>query len=344
MGDLIHLFPALTCVKKKYPHIIFDWVVEKSFIDIVKLHPAVNKVIPVSLREWRQNLFVKKTFSEVKYFLNTLREVEYDYIIDAQGLLKSAMIGRSAKGKRIGFHRLVLREKLARLFYQQEILISSHHHAIHRNNALFSEIFDIDLKEFLLDFGIKKQRFGQLNLDLPKTYVVFLHGTTWETKHLPRDLWYQLATYAIESKVSILLPWSNQNELECAQDIRNFILEHYGAKSQETAPVVLPKLSLSDMVTIIGNAKGVLAVDTGLGHLAGALEIPVVSMYGATSPAKTGAMGKWSAWFESNQACAPCLKRQCVLGSREPFPCYRSFSPGLIWKELNTLVAHAAKI
>src|SRR5437868_3243147 len=92
MGDIIHTLPALTDAANAIPHIKFDWLVEDSFADIPKWHPAVDRVIPVALRRWRKGFFSKETRAGYKELRKQLHEQQYDLVLDAQGLVKSAFL------------------------------------------------------------------------------------------------------------------------------------------------------------------------------------------------------------------------------------------------------------
>src|SRR5579872_177737 len=104
LGDIIHALPALTDAKRVYPDITFDWVVENAFKEVPAWHPAVHRVIPVALRRWRKQVGTAFRKGEIRDFLKDLRQDKYDYIIDAQGLLKSVALTLLSRGNlRIGF-------------------------------------------------------------------------------------------------------------------------------------------------------------------------------------------------------------------------------------------------
>jgi heptosyltransferase-1 len=120
MGDVIHTLPALTDAGKNITGIRFDWVVEKPFAEIPALHPLVDTVIPVHIRKWRKNWFKALRSPEWKEFREAIQAKHYDYIIDAQGLMKSALIVRLAKGLRCGLNWKSAREPLASLCYKKK--------------------------------------------------------------------------------------------------------------------------------------------------------------------------------------------------------------------------------
>ena len=108
-----------------------------------------------------------------------------------------------------------------------------------------------------------------------------MHGTTRADKYWPEDYWIQLAKKLIADGFRVSLPWGNEEEHLRAERI-----------AVATGAEVLPKLKLTELAALIANAKAVIAVDTGLGHLTAALDVPCISLYGPTSPLKVGAYGK----------------------------------------------------
>lgn len=102
MGDVLHTLPAITDMQNAIPDLKVDWVVEENFTEIPAWHSAVNKVIPVAIRRWRKNLCQRQTWVEWQQFLKQLKSEQYDAVIDAQGLIKSAvLVTRQAKGKNL---------------------------------------------------------------------------------------------------------------------------------------------------------------------------------------------------------------------------------------------------
>src|SRR3989338_45163 len=129
MGDVIHTLPALTDAQKAIVDIQFDWVVEESFAQIPSWHIAVRRVIPLAWRRWRKKLFSQQHGREWLQFLRQLRLEHYDRVLDAQGLIKSALITRLSHGPSAGFDWQSAREKWASLFYTQSYTVDVHRHA-----------------------------------------------------------------------------------------------------------------------------------------------------------------------------------------------------------------------
>lgn len=280
MGDLIHTLPAVTDAMNAVPDIQFDWVAEESFAEIPVWHPAIKTVFPVAIRRWRKNIGSRITYQEISTFYNEIKRQQYDYIIDAQGLLKSALLTRLAKGLRTGMDKHSCREPLASFFYQKKVSISRQAHAIERVRMLFARVLGYEYPPTLLNYGLSAASFkNSLN---KKPYLVFLHGTSGDYKLWPLGQWERLRDIAIANGFAIYLPWGNEQERKRAEII---------ADTKDSCHI-LPKMNLTEIAAILANASGVVGVDTGLAHLAAALSIPGVTIYVDTYPKLTGACGE----------------------------------------------------
>lgn len=335
MGDVLHVLPALTDASKRIADLQVDWLVEESFSEIPTWHPSVNKVIPVATRRWRK--FPRSVLSEIKQFVQNLREQEYDLIIDAQGLMKSAFIAKLARGKVAGFCKKSVKEKLACWFYDYTYSAVGDGgvtlHAVEKLRILFAQalgyqVSDNHLRDNSeLNYGIQQSIENMHSLEfLVRPYIVFLHGTTWSTKHLPEHQWCELAKLAAQDGYQVMLPWGNGDEKQRAERIAQ----------TDTSVKVLPRMTLSELASVLHQAQGVVAVDTGLGHLSAALAIPCLSVYGATDSRLTGAVGQHQQHMKADYICSPCLLKQCNLisaGIKMP-PCYATISSQSIWNAM----------
>ena len=329
LGDVVHALPAVTDATKQIPDIQFDWVVEESFAEIPAWHPQVSRVIPVALRRWRKNLFSSKTYQDIGRFREQLSDQQYDYVIDAQGLIKSAALTLLAKGKRVGLDKHSARESLAAMIYQQRFNVPWGMHAVDRVRMLFAAIFEYQsqLANLPLDYGLTPTVFDQsVHQNINKPYYVFLHGTTWKSKQWPLSHWQGLGQQIAEAGFQVLLPWGNQQEHQRAVEI---------AQDNPQA-IVIDKVSLTAMASLLSAAKAVIAVDTGLGHLATALNVPTFSLYGATDPKKTGTMGSDPVWLHKPFSCSPCLKRECHYTRPHQIKpaCLAVVTPEWVWGQI----------
>nr|WP_206695216.1 MULTISPECIES: lipopolysaccharide heptosyltransferase I [Pseudomonas] len=299
LGDVIHTLPALTDAAQAIPGIRFDWVVEEGFAEIPSWHPAVDQVIPVAIRRWRKNLWQTIKSGEWKAFKQRVRERKYDLVIDAQGLVKSAWLTRYVKAPVAGLDRYSAREGWASRFYDRRLSVATGQHAVERVRQLFAMALAYDLPEGIGNYGLDLER---LQLPPAAPYVVFLHGTTWATKHWPEAYWRELAERMGRRKLEVRLPWGNPAEKARAERIAQ------GLNNCQ----VLPKLNLAGVARVLAAAKACVAVDTGLGHLAAALDVPTISLFGPTNPGLTGAYGRTQIHQASDWPCAPCLQKKCT--------------------------------
>ena len=336
LGDVIHTLPALTDAAHAIPGIRFDWVVEEGFAEIPSWHPAVDQVIPVAIRRWRKNLWQTLKSGEWKAFKQRVRERKYDLVIDAQGLVKSAWLTRYVKAPVAGLDRYSAREGWASRFYDRRLSVATGQHAVERVRQLFAMALAYDLPEGIGDYGLDLER---LQLPPAAPYVVFLHGTTWATKHWPEAYWRELAERMGRRKLEVRLPWGNPAEKARAERIAQ------GLNNCQ----VLPKLNLAGVARVLAAAKACVAVDTGLGHLAAALDVPTLSLFGPTNPGLTGAYGRTQIHQASDWPCAPCLQKKCTYKpsaddlrrfdlKREWPLCFTRLNPERVASRLSTLL------
>ncbi len=282
MGDVLHTLPALTDAQNALPGIRFDWVVEEGFAQIPSWHTAVDKVLPVAIRRWRKAWFTTPIKAERLAFRQAIQAENYDAIIDAQGLLKSAaLVTRLARGDKHGMDWQSAREPLASLFYNHRHRIEKNQHAVERTRELFAKSLGYNKPPQQGDYAIA-QRFltGEATGSAP--YVIFLHATTRDDKHWPESHWRRLVELMQPTGLGIKLPWGAEHEHQRAMRI---------AAGQPHVQV-LPKLSLAEVASELANATAVISVDTGLSHLAAALDRPNITIFGPTDPGLIGGYGQ----------------------------------------------------
>jgi len=276
LGDVVHNLPVVGDLVAMQPALTIDWVVEEAFAAIPRLHPCVSRVLPVAIRRWRRAPWRSDVRDEICRFLNDLRGVTYDAIIDTQGLLKSAWIARAAQGVRHGLDWSSSREPLA-WFYSHTHRVPWDQHAVERNRSLAAQAMGYAATTPAC-YGITAatHEFAWLSGRAP--YAVLLHATSAERKLWPESHWIELAHTLAARGVAIVLPWGAE-----AERLRSERL------AQQIPQAIVPvRMDLALLASLLAQARLVVGTDTGLTHLAGALGVPTVGLYCATDPAATG--------------------------------------------------------
>ena len=279
LGDVIHHMPALVDARKARADATFTWLVEEAFAPLVRLHPAVNEVVPVAWRRWRKSLYAPETVTEIKKSLADIRARAYDVIVDSQGLLRSAAIARVAKGERHGYDASSIREPLASFFYDVRHRVSRELHAVERNRILSGLSLGYT-PQGTPEFGLDRARFAK---DAAR-YSVFLHATARAEKQWPEDHWVALGKMLGDitgEDTKLVLPWGN--DLERARS------ERIAARVQNAS--VPDRAPLDQVAKLIAGAQYIVGVDTGLMHLAAAFGVPLVAIFNGSNPGLTGPVG-----------------------------------------------------
>lgn len=278
LGDVIHQMPAVTDASRQFPHAHIAWVVEEPFAPLVRLHPAVDRVITVASRRWRRRLWQPSTWQEAKAFAAALRATGYDLVIDTQGLMRTGIIAKIARGERHGYDAVSIRERAATLAYDVRHRVDRSLHAIARNRLLTGAALGY-VPEEPPEFGLEDLRSVHA---AQQPVVVLLHATARARKQWPVEHWQALATMLSERGVAIVLPSGSAAERERSEQIAAGVP---GARLLDREP-------LDVVAQVMAEAAFVVGVDTGLLHLGAALGVPLIALFvGGSDPHLTGPIG-----------------------------------------------------
>lgn len=275
MGDVIHTFPAVTDALAAGPGLTIDWLVEKPFAPIARLHPGIRAVIEVEARRWRKSPFSAETRAAVASLRKRLRAADYDLVLDAQGLLKSLWLARLAGAPIAGYDRRSAREGWASLFYDKTFAVERGQHAIARTRQLFGQALGYRPDLAQLEYGLNAAAAGGSDAFL-------LHGTSWETKRWPTESWIELAQVLVMRGLRPLVTFADEAERQVALAIATAVPE----------TEIIAKTGLGEIAERLSSARLAIGVDTGLTHLAAAFGLPTVALYTATRIGLTGALGE----------------------------------------------------
>ena len=287
LGDVLHNLPMVADILRRHPEANIDWVVEEGYVSLVRLNPHVRTIIPWALRRWRKSLGKAETRGEIRHFFRTLREQEYDYVFDTQGLLKTGIIMGAARirkgGAKVGLANGSEGsgyEGVSRLFHTRSIPLDPRTHAVARGRLVAAAALGYDASS-PPDFGLPGPDSAARPGWMPAgAYAVFFHGTAREAKKWAPDNW--IAVGQALAPMPVLLPWGSAGEKAEAEALA----------ARLPNAQVLPRLSMMEAVTLARNAALAIGVDTGLTHIAAAFLRPTVELY-ADSP-KWKTEGNWS--------------------------------------------------
>ncbi len=271
MGDIVHAMAALQYLKQALPEVRIDWVVEQSFAGVLENNPHVDRVLPVNLKALKNDR--SQLFSEIKR-IRSYASFDYDMVIDAQGLIKSAIVSRML-GSSVGFDKDSIREKMASWFYGKSFSIPYEENVIYRNVKLICSAAEIDLnkedllsKKSFLFFTERETRKTMPYLTKSKKNIVYILGSSWESKIYPKEKFIEVIN-ALGGNG--LLVWGDGKEYKIAREI-----------SKKSKAALLPRLTLGELKALISKADLVIGGDSGPTHFAWAMNRPSITLFGPT--------------------------------------------------------------
>ncbi|MBM2625269.1 lipopolysaccharide heptosyltransferase I [Helicobacter pylori] len=319
LGDIIVSAVFLVLIKERFANAQIEWFVDERFSAILEHSPYIDKLHPIALKS------TLTTFNPLKIFklFKSLRAYEYDIVIDMQGLIKSALITQMLKApKKVGFNCTSAREGLSAFFYSQKVSIAYNEPVLKRNFKLLSHALNLPKKEISEGLRSRSKVFSYqdspkidaLNLNKNKPKILFVLETSKINKTYPIERFKELAL-ALEN-FQICLLW------HADEDKANAL---YGALKNQRDVLLLPKLTLNEVKALLFKMDLIIGGDTGITHLAWALQKPSITLYGNTpmerfkleSPINVSLTGNSNANYHkkdfSIQNIDPKKIKECVL-------------------------------
>lgn len=298
MGDIIHAMVALQFIKQHYPHIVIDWIVEESFKGVLQNHPHINEIYTLNLKSIKKNR--RKIFEEIKKVRHYAKQ-EYDLVIDAQGLIKSAIVSKLLGKKVAGFSKHSTREGFASFFYNTKVEIAYDKNVIERNAKVLSAPLSFEItseqlhkKEPFLYFE-PSQKVDDLIEKESKT-VLFVIGASWPSKMYSKEKFVKIINTIKENCYVI---WGSEEEKKIALYI-----------ASQSCAKVAPKLSLDELKALISKADLLIGNDTGPTHMAWALNRPSITLFGNTPGYRNTYTTKINKVIESHSVVNPFKLRK----------------------------------
>ncbi|MBW6489243.1 lipopolysaccharide heptosyltransferase I [Sulfurimonas sp.] len=267
MGDIIHAMVALQFIKKEIPDAQIDWVVESAFKGVLQNNPHIDNILSINLKSIKKDK--SEIFNQYK-ILKSYSKNNYDIIIDAQGLLKSAIVSRIIGAKTIaGFDKESIRESIASLFYNKKVHIAYDANTIDRNAAVICEPLGIEITSEKI-LNKEKFLFSSSHVEnLPDVFNLFVIGSTWESRNYPKEKFVEIAK-ALKTQTFIV--WGSEEEHQKA----------LWMQEQSEFLHLLPKGSLDELKFVISKCSLLIGNDTGPTHMAWGLNVPSITIFGPT--------------------------------------------------------------
>ncbi len=303
LGDVVHAIPVAAALRADFPHAQIDWMVDPAYLEFLGLVTCINRRVAVDPRAFHR----APERAQLRETVRALRQMHYDAVIDLQGLLKSALLARSVRGRRtIGFPRRHLREQLARFFYTDTPDPGEAEHVIQKNLALLTPL---EVGERQLQFPLETpvsptvqsvlERYGEGG------YALLNPGAAWPNKRWPAPRFGAVAA-ALKTEFALpsLVTWG-PGERERAFEV---------VESSKGAAELAPPTTVVDLAGIAHGARLMVSGDTGPLHVAGAVGTPLVALFGPTRAERNGPWGLYDVTLSRYEQCDCRYKRRCRRG------------------------------
>jgi heptosyltransferase-1 len=302
MGDIIHTLPAAAKLRQAFPHATLGWLVEERWAELLctlryprsgrrsPQRPLVDRVHSVNTAEWRRAPFSFNTWQQMAVGLSQLRGIRYDAAIDFQGAVRSALLARWSGAPSV-YGSAQPRENAASMFYTRKILTNGTHvveqalalaGAVIPSASIPSASMPTPMVEPQVEFPVDadaESKIAGLTADV-KDFAILNPGAGWGAKRWPSERYGQVAKELAEDGIGSLVNYGpGEEELAVAVE----------AASEGAARKI--SCSVSELIAVTRRARVLIGGDTGPMHLAAALKIPVVAIFGPTNPARNGPFG-----------------------------------------------------
>jgi len=268
LGDIIQSMIVLQFLREKFPNSTIDWFVDEKFSDIFKDVKYLDSVHILRLSEFKRNKSLLLIFDTIKYLRSFPK---YDLVIDLQGLIKSALVSRFIPAKEyIGFNRGSLREPLSAYFYTRSFAIPYHENVVRRYSLLINNALGLNISDRSI---LKKKPFFDYvphrKIKNAELKIIIIVGASFASKIYPVESYAKVIS-SLDADFSIV--WNTIKEKNLALRLNKI----------NSRAEIAPKLSLIELKNFLSHADLVIGGDTGPTHMAWALNIPSITIFGST--------------------------------------------------------------
>ncbi|MGE3182162.1 MAG: lipopolysaccharide heptosyltransferase I [Phycisphaerae bacterium] len=309
LGDIVHGLPVLAALRRTYPNAHISWLVNRNFADFLEGHPLVNELIVFDRKRYGKIWYHPTALASFVAFLHKLRTRKFDLVIDLQGLFRSGFLtGMTFAKRRVGFADA---REASRWFYSERTAIDANGHAVERNVALARSLgMMVDPIVFPLAISGADRAAAERKLlehgVASGDFVAVVPGARWPSKQWPIAKLTEVSQWLRAQGMPIVLLGA-PDERAAAEEICTAV----GAGAHNLAGAT----SLRELSAILERASSVVCMDSGPMHIAAALQLPTISIFGPTNPARTGPYSDAATVVRRDALpCMPCYRRICPLG------------------------------
>ena len=281
MGDIIHSLPVVAALKESFPDWEIDWLVESRWRDLPQGNPPLSRIVECDTLEWRKHPLSPGAWASFRATIGALKERRYDSALDLQGSLKSAVASTLAGAREvIGFEKPWLREPACATLYTRRVPTSAVH--IVNANLALARALGADIAS--IRFPLPEGDPASLPPGLPQGgFAVLNPGAGWQSK-----CWspggYALLSDALQRDFSLQVVLNvGPGEEALARQVQN------------ACRIANPQLyfgNLKGLIALLRRSRLMVGPDTGPLHLAAALGVPTVGLFGPTDPERNGPYGR----------------------------------------------------
>jgi lipopolysaccharide heptosyltransferase II len=320
IGDVTRALPLLTRLRRAYPDAYIAWAVEPAAAPLLEAHPALDAVL----------LYQRTTgFRAFPSFLRAVRRGKFDFVLDLQRHAKSGLVSWWSRAPvRLGFHRTNTKE--GNWLVKTHVIDPIPDFSLKLGQYLqFADALQLPKSEVRFDLRLRAEEEQQVEALLTNTrrpFAAFFLGSRW-----PSRFWFVQATAEVartlisDYGMAVVL-LGGPSEVPFAQELT------------EAVDVGMTNLtghtSLRDLIGIFARARFAMGPDSGPMHIAAATGIPVISLWGATSPIRSAPWGSTEFVLQGKTACSPCYVRRCPIGRR----CMQRITPGQVLAVIRTVL------
>ncbi|MCX5913550.1 MAG: lipopolysaccharide heptosyltransferase II [Deltaproteobacteria bacterium] len=319
IGDVIQTLPMLAALRRRFPEAQIDWVVEEEAAGLLWGYPGIDRVLVSRRKSWQRKIWKRRGFGaalrEILRFVKDLREIEYDWVIDNHGVLKSGIIVALCRGdKKIGYRATAGIAGEGNYFFTNERHqpLSIERHARERYLDLVGQL-GVSSEDVSLEFPIPPDSLETVRRILDESGfnvhpLAIIHPLAkWDTKQWAPEKFSGLADRLSERGVRVAITGSRGDATAVEGILR-------GIRFPDRILNLAGKTNLGELAALFSLADVVITPDTGPMHLAAAVKAPLIALFGPTAPWRTGPYGNGHVILRKELTCSPCFRKKCPTG------------------------------